>query len=106
VTVERAHIDHLTRYTVRDGAALRCDLVFDTGEAGIGPAEWKILLPGPEGTEQLYGVHRFMRPDAAQLTNWLTPIVGPDAAAELAEAVDANPPHDADWQRPAGQAQP
>jgi hypothetical protein len=106
MTVERAHIDHLTRYTVRDGAALRCLLVFDTGEGGRGPAEWKILLPGPGGTEQLYGAHRFMRPDAAQLTNWLTAIVGPDAAAELAEAVDAHPPHDADWQHSADQEQP
>jgi hypothetical protein len=106
MTVERSHIGHLTRYTVRDGAAVRCDLAFDTGEGGTGPAEWKILLPGPAGDEELYGVHRFMRPDAAQLTNWLTPIVGLDAAAELAEAVDADPPDDADWEHSGDQAEP
>lgn len=32
------------------------------------------------GTEQLYGAHRFMRPDGAQLISWLAPIVGPGTA--------------------------
>ncbi len=99
MAVERSHVDHETRYVVRDGTALRCVLAFDTGEGGGGPAVWKILLPGPAGTEDLYGLHEFLRPDAAQLSAWLTPIVGPDAAAELATAVDADPPHAAGWQR-------
>ena len=29
------------------------------------PATWKILLPGPGGTEDLYGTERFPDPDAA-----------------------------------------
>jgi len=99
MTVERSHINHETRYLMRDGTAERCVLAFDTGEEGEGPAVWKILLPGPAGTEDPYGLHEFLRPDAAQLTAWLTPIVGPDATAELAKAVDANPPHGAGWQR-------
>jgi hypothetical protein len=101
MTVERTHLSYQTRYAMHDGTALRCVLVFDKGEDGSGPAVWKILLPGPTGTEDLYGVHEFLKPDAAQLRFWLTPIVGPDAAAELATAVDAQPPPDGDWQHPA-----
>jgi hypothetical protein len=86
---------------MRDGAALRCILTFDKGEDGSGPAAWKILLPGPAGTEDLYGSHEFLRPDAAQLTAWLTSVVGADAAAELATAVDTDPPPGSAWQRPA-----
>jgi len=37
------------------------------------PATWKILLPGPSGTEDLYGTQRFLDPDAAQLQAWLSP---------------------------------
>ena len=33
-------------------------------------AIWKILLPGPDGTEDLYGTHMFADPDAAQLQAW------------------------------------
>jgi hypothetical protein len=101
MTVERTNIRRQTRYAMRDGAALRCILIFDKGEDGSGPAVWKILLPGSAGTKDLYGVHEFLRPDAGQLTAWLTPIVGPDAAAELAMAVEAEPPPGGDWQRPA-----
>ena len=61
------------------------------------PATWKILLPGPGGTEDLYGTQRFPDPDAAQLQAWLSPIVGSDHAAELADAVDAAPPPPAAW---------
>ncbi len=99
MTVERVHIGHQTRYAVRDSAAVRCVLAFDTGPDGSGPAVWKILLPGPHRTEDLYGTHEFLRPDSAQLTAWLTPIVGLDAATELAMAVDGNPPATAAWQR-------
>jgi hypothetical protein len=38
---------------------------------------WKILLPGPDGTEDLYATQRFLRPDAEQLRAWLAPVVGP-----------------------------
>jgi hypothetical protein len=98
MTVQRTNVGHQTRYAMQDGAARRCILTFDKGEDGGGPAVWKILLPGPAGTEDLYGVHEFLKPDAAQLTAWLTPIVGPDAAAELAMAVDAEPPPGGSWQ--------
>jgi hypothetical protein len=98
MAVERTHIASQTRYVLRDDAAVRCVLSFDTGPEGGGRAVWKILLPGPGGTEDLYGRHHFLEPDAAQLTAWLAPIVGQDAAAELAAAVDADPPHSASWQ--------
>ena len=49
----------------------------------------------------MYGTREFARPDAAQLTAWLAPIVGRDAATELAAAVDADPPHATDWQHSA-----
>ncbi len=99
--IERSHIGHETRYVARDGDALRCVLAFDTGEEGSGPAAWKILLPSAAGTEDLYGSHNWLEPDAARLTAWLAPIVGADAAAELGAAVDADPPHAAAWRRAA-----
>jgi hypothetical protein len=99
MTVEKIHTGHETRYAVRDGAASGSVLVFDAGEDGGGPAAWKILLPGQAGTEDLYGARELLRPDAAQLIAWLTPIVGEDAAAELARAVDASPPRASGWQR-------
>lgn len=101
MTVNRTHDGHATRYEMPDGAGLRI-LSFDTGEEGNGPAAWKIMLPGLEGTEDLYSVREFPKPDAAQLTTWLTHFVGQDAATELAKAVAANPPPAADWQHPAG----
>ena len=61
------------------------------------PAIWKILLPGPGGTEDLYGTQRLPDPDAARLQAWLSPIIGGDHAAELARAVDAAPPPPAAW---------
>jgi hypothetical protein len=100
MTVERTLADDEVRYEMRDGSALRCVLAFETGEEGR--AVWKVLVPGPGGTEDRIGAHDFLRPDAAQLTAWLTPIVGQDAATELAEAVDADPPAVAAWQHTAG----
>jgi hypothetical protein len=97
MTVDRTYIAHQTRYALRDGAALRCVLTFDTGTGG-GPALWTILLAAPARNQDRYGTHEFVRPDAAQLTAWLTPIVGEDMATELVTAVDADPPHSADWQ--------
>jgi hypothetical protein len=63
------------------------------------PATWKILLPGPGGTEDLYGTQRIPTPDAGRLQAWLTPIIGSDQAAELAGAVDAAPPPTAAWRQ-------
>ena len=95
MNVERTHAGHQTRYELRSEAGLSCALTYtaDPGE----PATWKILLPGAGGSEDLYGAKRFPAPDAAQLQNWLSPIVGQERAAELAAAVDAAPPPPAAW---------
>ena len=98
MTVERSYFDqHQTIYTLRDGAAVSCTLMFDA--RGGGEAAWKILLPGRKGTDDLYGTHVFAAPDSSQLRAWLAPIVGNDQAAELVNAVDAEPPHQAAWVR-------
>jgi hypothetical protein len=102
MTVERTHIGHETRYTLKDGGAVRCVLAFDVGQDAGGPAAWKILLPGPGGTDDLYGTKQLSQHDAAHLVAWLAPIVGQDAATELALAVDADPPHATDWRRSPG----
>ena len=95
MSVERTHVGHQTRFELRDQAGLSCVLTYtaDSDE----PAVWKILLPGPGGTEDLYGTQQFAVPDAARLRAWLSPIVGSDQAAELAAAVDAAPPAPAAW---------
>lgn len=103
MTVERTHIGHETRYTMRDGHAVRAILVFDTGEDGRGPAAWKILLPGPHEAEDLYGTREALWRDRGQIEAWLMPIVGSGTAAELAAAVDANPPRAAARPRPPDQ---
>jgi|ERR1700683_646394 len=79
----------------RGRAVLRADLHRRPDE----PATWKILLPGPGGTEDLYGTQRFPDPGAARLQAWLSPIIGSAHAAELARAVDAAPPPAAAWIR-------
>jgi hypothetical protein len=95
MTVERTHADHQTRYALDAGAGLSCVLIYtaDPDE----PATWKILLPGPGGTEDLYGTQRIAAPDAGRLRAWLTPVIGVDRAAELADAVEAAPPPTAGW---------
>ena len=95
MSVARSHVGHQTRFELRGEAGLSCVLTYtaDPGE----PAIWKILLPGPGGTEDLYGTQQFAQPDAARLRAWLTPIVGGDQATELAAAVDAAPPAPAAW---------
>jgi hypothetical protein len=95
MSVERTHVGHQTRFELRDQAGLSCVLTYtaDPGE----PAVWKILMPGPDGTEDLYGTQQFPNPDAAHLKAWLSPIVGNERGAELAAAVDAAPPAPAAW---------
>ena len=95
MTVERTHADHQTRYALDEGAGLSCVLTYTA--VADEPATWKILLPGPGGTEDLYGTQRFISPDAAQLQAWLSRIVGADRATELADAVEAAPPQPAAW---------
>jgi hypothetical protein len=101
VSVNRTHAGHQTRYELRDQAGLSSVLTYtaDPDE----PATWKILLPGPGGTEDLYGTQRFPSPDAARLEAWLSPVVGGDHAGELVRAVEAAPPAAAAW-RPRGDA--
>jgi hypothetical protein len=95
MTVQRTQVGHQTRYTLEDGDVVSCVLTY--GDFELAPAVWKALLPGPGGTEDLYGTQRFLTPDKAQLTDWLTPIVGGEHAAELADAVDAEPPKTSGW---------
>jgi hypothetical protein len=96
MTVTRTEVDHGTSYELRDDAGPRCTLGYSTDPDG--PAVWKILLPGPGGTEDLYGAEQFADPDAAQLKDWLSPFIGDDQATELVDAVDADPPPTAGWQ--------
>jgi hypothetical protein len=95
MSVERTQVGQQVRYELRHGAALVGVLIF--GQPEIEPAAWKILLPGPGGTEDLYGTERFRAPDAPHLQAWLTPVVGAGPAAELTEAVDAQPPLASGW---------
>jgi hypothetical protein len=97
VTVERTQVGHETRYTLREGDLLSCVLTY--GEFENVPPSWKILLPGPTGTEDLHGTRRFPEPDASLLRGWLAAIVGAERADALAEAVDAEPPRTSGWRR-------
>ncbi|HEY6494697.1 MAG TPA: hypothetical protein VIZ43_15595 [Trebonia sp.] len=97
MSVQRIHTGHQTRYEVRNGSGLHCALTY-TAEPGE-PAVWKVLLPGPDGTEDLYGTHEFGDPDAAQLRAWLGSHLDDGDAAELTAAVDAAPPASAAWRR-------
>jgi hypothetical protein len=104
MTVERTQAGHRTRYELRDGDALVCVLIF--GGAEVEPAIWKILLPGPGGTEDLYATERFPTLDAGQLRAWLSPFLSAGHAAELADAVDAAPPLTSGWGRGTAAADP
>jgi len=96
MSVTRTHASHQTRYELRDQRAGKsCVLTYTAVPSE--PATWKILQPGPGGTEDLYGTQRFPSPDAGQLQAWLGPVIGRDEAAELASAVDAAPPPTAAW---------
>lgn len=95
MSVERTQRGHQIRYELRHGATEVGVLIY--GQPEIEPAAWKILLPEPDGTEDLYAAEQFRAPDAAQLQAWLTPIVGAGPAAELSDAVDADPPLTSGW---------
>jgi hypothetical protein len=95
MTVERTHADHQTRYALDTEAGLSCVLTYT--DAPDEPATWKILLPGPGGTEDLYGTQRMAAPGTGRLRAWLIPVIGVDRAAELAAAADAGPPPTAGW---------
>jgi len=97
MTVERTDVGHQTRYALYAGTGLSCALTYTA--APDEPATWKILLPGPGGTEELYGTHRLLTPDARRLRAWLTPVIGSDHAAELVDAVNAAPPPPAGWRQ-------
>src|SRR5258708_1608116 len=97
MTVDITQADCQTSYTLRDGAGLSCALTF--GADWSAPAEWTILLPGTGGSSRPFVVHRFAAPVTVRLRVWLTPIIGPGRAAELAAAVGARPPRPQGWQR-------
>jgi hypothetical protein len=97
VSVARTQVGHQTRYELQDDSVLSCTLTYGSGE--IGPAFWKVLLPGHSGTSDLYGTQQFSAPDGPQLRAWLAPIVGEQHADELADAVDADPPETSGWHR-------
>jgi hypothetical protein len=96
MAVDRTHnLNHQTRYELSNDGGLAATLVY-SAEPGE-PAIWKILLPGPDGTEDLYGTRQTPDPDADWLRTWLTALIGADQAAELAAAVNAAPPPSAGW---------
>jgi hypothetical protein len=95
MSVDRTQAGDQTRYELSDDAGSSCVLTY-TADAEE-PAMWKLLLPGPGGTEDLYSSQRFPTLDADRLQAWLSPIVGSGEAAELADAVDAAPPAPASW---------
>jgi hypothetical protein len=97
MTVDRSYVNHQTRYELRGDSGLAGALTY-TAEPGE-QATWKILLPGPDGIEDLYGTHQTSTPDAGWLQAWLTPFIGADQAAELTAAVDAAPPQSAAWRK-------
>ena len=66
--------------------------VFDSGET---EERWIVTITPARRSS--FATHRFLAPDARQLRAWLTPVIGREHAAELAEAVDAEPPATAAW---------
>jgi hypothetical protein len=95
--VNRTHVGHQTRYELRQDGKLSCAVTYT--EDPEGPAIWKVLLPGPDGIEDVYAAEQFVNPDAEQLKAWLDPLVGKHHAAELTAAVDKEPPPPARWER-------
>ena len=98
--VQRTFGNHQTTYELRDDSGLSCVLTY-TAAPGE-PSIWKILMPGPGGTEDLFGTRQFPDPDYAQLQSWLSAVIGAERAAELAAAVDAAPPLPSAWRSLSG----
>jgi hypothetical protein len=105
MTVDRTQLGHKTTYALREGGSLACVLTYGGVESDPEPEGWNILLPGPGGTEDLYGAEQFRTPGPSVIREWLAPIVGDDHAAELTAAVDAEPPKTSGWRRQDGGAQ-
>lgn len=99
MTVDRTQLGRKTTYALREDGTPACVLTFGAVQSDAEPEGWKILLPGPGGTEDLYGAERFLTPSASLLREWLAPIVGDDHAAELVAAVESEPPRTSGWQR-------
>jgi hypothetical protein len=99
MTVDRTQLGRKTTYALRDGGKLACVLTYGAVESDPEPEGWKILLPGPGDTEDLYGAEQFSTPGPSVIRGWLAPIVGDDRAAELTAAVDADPPRTSGWRR-------
>jgi hypothetical protein len=96
MSVKRDYSTHQATYEAHDETGRLSAWLVYTADPDE-PAIWKILLPGPDGTMDLYATEQFVSPDAEQLEAWLTPIVGSERAAELADAVEAEPPPPANW---------
>ena len=92
MTVARTYANHETRYELRDQTGPSCVLSYTADNESYEPATWKILKPGPGGTEDLYAAEQFSGVDDARLRSWLSPLIGSNRAAELVDAVDAEPP--------------
>jgi hypothetical protein len=95
MTIDRIQAGDQTRYVLRSGGTESCMLTYGAAESA--PDLWKILLPGPEGTDAIYGTEQFLTPDAGRLRSWLASVVGADRAAELTNAVNAQPPLTSGW---------
>lgn len=96
MSVQRSYSTHQTAYQSHDQQGRVSGQLVYTADPDE-PASWKILMPSPDGTMDLYGTAEFAGPNAAQLESWLAPIVGSERAAELADAVEAEPPPPANW---------
>jgi len=98
MTVERTHAGHQTRYELRGDSGLACVVTYtaDPDE----PAVWKVLLPGPGGTEDLYGAQRFPDPGPAQLSAAVQrPAPQPEQGVETGRVAEGDPRHLQDQRR-------
>jgi len=95
MAVQRTFANHQTAYELDDDSGLSCVLTYTA--VPDEPAVWKILMPGTDGKEDLFGTREFPSPDYAQLQGWLAAVIGEERAAELAGAVDAAPPPPSGW---------
>jgi hypothetical protein len=95
VSVQRTQIGHETRFALTGSSDPGWVLVY--GAAELVPSGWKILMVGSTGSADLLATARFVAPDEQTIRRWLTPITGPDQAAELARAADKAPPRTSHW---------